>query len=268
VDWSLRVHGMVDRELRLSFDDLLDMPMRERYVTLTCVSNEVGGRYAGNARWLGVPIADVLRRAGVQRGADQVVSRSADGWTSGTPVAAVTDGRDALLAVGMNGEPLPQSHGFPVRMVVPGLYGYVSATKWLVDLELTTFDAYDPYWVKRGYAAQAPIKTMTRIDTPKPLATLRGGEVAVAGVAWAPHRGIDGVEVRIDEGAWQPARLGAVPTKDTWRQWILPWQPAPGRHSIQARAVDAVDGTQTGSRAEPFPDGASGWHSIVVTVKA
>ena len=205
--WRLRIHGMVDRELTLTFDDLLARPMVERVVTLACVSNEVGGRLIGNARWLGVPLADVLAEAGVQDGADQLVSRSYDGWTCGTPTAIVLDGRDALLAVGMNGEPLPVSHGFPVRMVVPGLYGYVSATKWVTELELSTFDAFDAYWVRRGWAVEGPIKTMSRIDTPRHGAGLRPGTVTIAGVAWAQHRGITKVEVQVDEAAWQEARL-------------------------------------------------------------
>ncbi len=266
-DWSLRVHGMVDRELRIDYTDLLDRPMVERDITLTCVSNEVGGRLAGNARWLGVTLADVLEAAGVHADADQLVSRSADGWTCGTPVRTVLDGRDAILAVGMNGEPLPQSHGFPVRMVVPGLYGYVSATKWVVDLELTTFAAYDAYWVKRGYAEQAPIKTMTRIDTPKSLAEVRPGRVAIAGVAWAQHRGIDAVEVRFDNGPWQPARLADEASADTWRLWSYEWDASPGRHTVQARATDGTGDVQPEERAPIFPNGASGWHSVIVNVR-
>ena len=199
-EWSLRVHGMVDRELTLDFDQLTARPLIERDITLACVSNEVGGPYVGNARWVGASLADLLDEAGVDPAATQLVSKSVDGFTVGTPVSAVTDGRDAMLAVAMNGEPLPIEHGFPVRMVVPGLYGYVSATKWLVDLELTTFDAFDPYWIRRGWAEQAPIKTQSRIDTPKPLASVPAGEVTIAGVAWAQHRGIERVEVRVDDG--------------------------------------------------------------------
>ncbi len=266
-DWSLRVHGMVDRELTLDFADLLDRPMVERIITLACVSNEVGGSLVGNARWLGVPLRDVLESAGVHEGADQLVSRSADGWTAGTPVRIVTDGRDALLAVGMNGEPLPQSHGFPVRMVVPGLYGYVSATKWLVDLELTTFDAYDAYWVRRGWAEQAPIKTMARIDTPRAVATLDAGRVVIAGTAWAQHRGIDTVEVRVDDGLWSAASLAAEASVDAWRLWSHEWVATPGQHTLQARAIDGNGDVQTERRAEPFPDGASGWHSVDVEVR-
>jgi DMSO/TMAO reductase YedYZ molybdopterin-dependent catalytic subunit len=189
-----------------------------------------------------------------------------DGFTVGTPTAIATDGRDAMLAFAMNGEPLPPGHGYPVRMVVPGLYGYVSATKWLVDLELTTFDAYDPYWVQRGWAAEAPIKTMARIDAPKPLARLAAGTVAVAGVAWAQHRGIERVEVRVDGGAWTEARLAKVGSIDTWRQWVYEWNAAPGNHSIEVRATDGDGVIQTDVRNEPFPSGATGWHSVVVTV--
>ena len=265
-DWRLRVHGRVRRELELDFRQLLARPLMERDITLSCVSNEVGGGYVGTARWTGVPLADLLREAGVEAGADQLVSRSADGFTIGTPTAVVLDGRDAMLAVAMNGEPLPLTHGFPVRMLVPGLYGYVSATKWLVDLELTSFGDFDPYWVRRGWARQAPVKTMSRIDTPRPLARLAAGQVAVAGVAWAQHRGIRRVEVRADGGPWRPARLAAEHSADTWRQWVWPWEATPGRHTLEVRATDGTGATQPEDRAPPFPDGATGWHSVVVTV--
>ena len=265
--WSLNVKGMVDRPRSYTFDDLLARPdVVERDITLVCISNEVGGPYAGNARWLGVPLAAILDEVGVQDGADQLVSRSVDGFTAGTPTAVVTDGRDALVAFGMNGEPLPIAHGFPVRLVVPGVYGYNSATKWVRELELTTFAAYDAYWAARGYAQQGPLKTLTRIDTPRGLAKLTAGPTAIAGVAWAIHRGIDQVEVRIDDGPWQPARMGDVVNGDTWRQWMLPWDATPGNHNITARATDGDGELQTEARAEPLPDGASGWHSIVVLV--
>ena len=264
--WRLRLHGMVDRPRTFTYDDLLKRRLVERDITLVCVSNEVGGHYAGTARWLGVPLAELLREAGVKPGADQLVSRSVDGFTAGTPVATVLDGRDALVAVAMNGEPLPVNHGFPARLIVPGLYGYVSATKWLSDLELTRFADFDAYWARRGWAAQASIKTMARIDTPRGLSSQPAGRLAVAGVAWAPHTGITGVEVRIDDGPWQPARLGTGPTADTWRQWVLDWDATPGRHSITARAVDGSGVTQTDERRPPMPDGASGWHSVVVLV--
>ncbi|MEU9982191.1 molybdopterin-dependent oxidoreductase [Streptomyces sp. NPDC050856] len=270
--WRLRVHGRgVRRPLVLSFQNLLDRELVERDITLACVSNEVGGPYVGNARWLGVRLADVLAEAGVrapsQGGpADQLVARSVDGMTLGSPVEEVMDGRDALLAVGMNGEPLPFDHGFPVRMVVPGLYGYVSACKWIEDIELTTFDAYDPYWVKRKWARKAPVKTQARIDTPKPFARPATGTVMVAGVAWAQRRGVDRVEVRVDDGPWQQADLAAEDTIDTWRQWSFPWRATPGSHTLTVRATDRTGRTQTQRRTRTIPDGASGWHSVVVSV--
>ncbi len=264
--WKLRVHGMVEREIVLDYPALLGRPLIERDITMTCVSNEVGGTLVGTARWLGAPLKDLLAEAGVRPGADQLLGTSADGMTIGTPTAAVLDGRDAMLAVGMNGEPLPLEHGFPVRMLVPGLYGYVSGTKWLLDLELTTFAAADPYWVQRGWAEQAPIKTSSRIDTPKPFARLAAGRVAVAGVAWAQHRGIETVEVRVDDGEWRPARLAADPSVDLWVQWVYEWDAPPGSHTITVRATDRSGQTQPEQRARPFPSGSTGWHSIVVTV--
>jgi DMSO/TMAO reductase YedYZ molybdopterin-dependent catalytic subunit len=265
-EWSLEVHGMVEEPLSLTYEQLVARPLIERDVTLACVSNEVGGRYVGNARWVGVPLADLLSAARVLPGADQLVSRSADGWTAGTPTSVVMDGRDAMLAVAMNGEPLPLEHGFPVRMIVPGLYGYVSATKWLVELELTTFEAFDPYWVERGWAEQAPIKTQSRIDTPSQADRLLAGEVAIAGVAWAQHRGIEKVEVRIDDGPWRAAELGTADTEDTWRQWVLRWRAVPGSHMLTVRAIDGTGALQTEEVAPPFPDGATGYHTIEVDV--
>ncbi len=264
--WRLRIHGMVDHERTLGYEELLARPSIERDVTLACVSNQVGGHYIGNARWIGAPLADLLEESGVHAEATQLVSRSADGFTIGTPTAVVLDGRDAMLAVSMNGEPLPLEHGFPVRMIVPGLYGYVSATKWLVDLELTTLEAYDAYWVQRGWAKEAPIKTQSRIDTPRPYADVAAGEVAIAGIAWAQHRGIERVEVRIDEGPWLEATLGAEDTIDTWRQWVYRWDAGPGRHLLAVRATDGDGVTQTAGRAAPFPDGATGHHAIMVDV--
>ncbi|MFE7946857.1 molybdopterin-dependent oxidoreductase [Streptomyces sp. NPDC057426] len=270
--WHLRIRGRgVTRTRTYTLDQLLARPLIERDITLTCVSNEVGGPYVGNARWLGVPLADLLREAGVRppsRGgaADQLVARSVDGMTLGSPVEDVMDGRDAMLAVGMNGEPLPFAHGFPVRMLVPGLYGYVSACKWITDVELTTFDAYDPYWVKRKWARRAPIKTQARIDTPKPFGRPAAGVVTVSGVAWAQHRGITRVEVRVDDEPWQDADLAAQDTVDTWRQWSYRWNAAPGGHTITVRATDGTGQVQTENRARTVPDGASGRHSVFVNV--
>nr|WP_107383057.1 molybdopterin-dependent oxidoreductase [Streptomyces agglomeratus] len=270
--WRLRIHGKgVRRPVTVTFQDLLERELTERDITLTCVSNEVGGPYVGNARWIGVRLADLLREAGVKppsRGgpADQLVARSVDGMTLGTPVEDVMDGRDAMLAVGMNGEPLPFVHGFPVRMIVPGLYGYVSACKWIEDIELTTFDDYDPYWVKREWAREAPVKTQSRIDTPKPFARPTAGTVMVAGVAWAQRRGVERVDVRVDDGPWQPADLAAQATVDTWRQWSFPWKATPGGHTLTVRATDRTGAVQTEKRTRTIPDGADGWHSVVVTV--
>jgi DMSO/TMAO reductase YedYZ molybdopterin-dependent catalytic subunit len=264
--WRLRVHGMVAKELDLTFEDLLKRPLTEADITIACVSNQVGGPYVGNARWLGASLAALLREAGVRRGADQILSTSSDGWTCGTPVEAVMDGRNALLAVGMNGQPLPVAHGFPARMLVPGLYGYVSATKWVVDLELTTFAAKKSYWAQRGYTPQAPIKTESRIDIPKPLQQVKAGRTAVAGVAWAPHRGIDRVQVRADSGSWHDAKLAVVPGIDTWRQWVWEWDATPGLHQLEARATDATGATQPSRRVPIFPNGATGWDSVTVTV--
>jgi DMSO/TMAO reductase YedYZ molybdopterin-dependent catalytic subunit len=264
--WSLRIHGMVDKEINLSFSELMNRPMIERDITLCCVSETVGGKYIGNARWQGVRLADILREAGVRKGAEQIVSRDANGMSIGTPVAAVMDGRDAMLAVGMNGVPLPQEHGFPVRMVVPGLYGYVSACKWIVDMELTTWAAFDAYWVKRKWSQQAPIKTESRIDTPKKGSSLRAGKIPVAGVAWAQHKGIAAVEVSIDGGRWRKAKLAPQDTIDTWRQWYIVWDATPGTHHIQVRATDKTGYTQTKKVHRSEPNGATGWHTIKVTV--
>ena len=265
--WRLRIHGMVEREIEVSFADLLRRPLIETYVTLTCVSNPVAGPYIGNARWLGASLASLLREARPRAGADQILSTSTDGYTSGTPVQAVLDGRDALLAVAMNGQPLPVEHGFPARMVVPGLYGYVSATKWVTDLKLTTFAAETGYWAQRGWLQQAPIKTESRIDVPFSGATKPAGRTAVAGVAWAQHRGIDAVHVRVDRGPWQEATLAAVPGIDTWRQWVWYWDATPGTHLIEARATDDTGYTQTASQAPPPPNGASGYPAVQVTVR-
>jgi DMSO/TMAO reductase YedYZ molybdopterin-dependent catalytic subunit len=262
---------MVDRELRISFDELLGRGLREYDITLTCVSNVVGGELVGNARWLGVRLDELLAEAGVQADADQVVGRSFDGYTCGFPVDAAMDGRNAIVAVAMNGEPLPLEHGFPARLVVPGLYGYISATKWLTEIELTTFERFESYWVPRGYADRAPIKLMSRIDSVDGLGTLArnaDGGVAIGGVAWAQTIGISAVEVQIDDGPWMPAELGESLGKDTWRQWAYRWMPpATGRTSIRCRAIDGNGVIQTDERTEPLPDGASGHHQIIVFIK-
>jgi DMSO/TMAO reductase YedYZ molybdopterin-dependent catalytic subunit len=265
-EWELKVHGMVDSGFTLSFDDLLKRPIVEHDMTLTCVSNEVGGTLLGTARWLGVELAPLLKEAGLDPKADQLVGRSVDGMTIGTPIAAIMDGREAMLAIAMNGEPLLPEHGFPVRMIVPGLYGYVSATKWLIDLEVSTFAAYDPYWVKRGWKQQAPIKTSSRIDAPKSAARVKAGTVVVAGVAWAQHRGIKQVEVRVDGGEWRKAELSQAVNTDLWRQWKLEWDAPAGSHMLQVRATDATGAVQIEKRTAPFPSGSTGWQSVLVTV--
>ncbi|GAA4510394.1 MULTISPECIES: molybdopterin-dependent oxidoreductase [Nonomuraea] len=264
--WTLRVHGLVDRPIEITYEELLRRPLMEADITLACVSNEVGGPLVGNARWLGVRMADVLREAGLRPEADMLLSTSSDGFTCGTPVDVVMDGRDALFAVAMNGEPLPVAHGFPVRQVVPGLYGYVSATKWVVDVKATRFDTDEAYWTPRGWSARAPIKTESRIDVPAEGATVPAGRTTIAGVAWAQHKGVDAVEVRVDRGAWREARLAQVPGPDTWRQWALDWDATPGDHTLEVRATDAAGYTQTEQRAPVMPDGATGWHTIDVHV--
>jgi DMSO/TMAO reductase YedYZ molybdopterin-dependent catalytic subunit len=264
--WQLRIHGMVRNPITITWEQLLQRPMIERYVTLACVSNEVGGDLIGNARWLGTPIRELLDEAGPLPGADQVVQRSVDGWTCGTPTAVLRDGRDALLAIGMNGQPLPVEHGFPVRMVVPGLYGYVSACKWITEIELRTFADFDAYWVPRGWSAQGPIKTQSRIDTPRNGAKRQAGTVMVGGVAWAQHRGITKVEVQVDGGPWAVATLAGTVSSDTWRQWSYAWPATPGEHTLRVRATDRDGVTQTGTPAPTTPDGATGWHAIRVRV--
>jgi len=267
-DFTLRVHGMVDQELELSYEDLLSRRLVERRITLTCVSNPVGGEYVGNATWIGVPMRDLLREAGVRDGADAVLSTSADDFTAGTPLPVLLDDeREAIVAVAMNGEPLPLEHGFPVRMVTPGLYGYVSATKWLVDLEVTRFADFKAYWTTRGYSAEAPIKTSSRIDVPRSFARVRAGSTPVAGVAWSQDRGIAKVEVRADQGQWQEARLATEDNVNTWRQWVWDWEATPGSHKLEVRATDSTGYTQTSRRAPIAPDGSTGWHSVDVTVE-
>ncbi|MFD1146020.1 molybdopterin-dependent oxidoreductase [Saccharothrix hoggarensis] len=267
-DWRLRVHGMVDRELVLTYDDLLNRPLVEKTISLCCVSNEVGGPYISTTNFIGVSLRDILAEAGVQQGSDQLATRSVDGWTCGTPVEDIMKpDSDALLAIGMNGEPLPAEHGFPVRMVVPGLYGFVSATKWLVDAELTTFADFDAYWVKRDWARRAPIKTMSRVDRPKAFEQVPAGRFVAAGVAWAQHKGVDKVEVRVDGGPWQATKLSSEVNVDTWRMWRVELDLSAGSHTLEVRATDRTGYTQTADRAEPIPDGAAGWHTIVFTAR-
>ncbi len=266
--WQLRIHGMVRREVTITFGELLRRPLIETYVTLTCVSDPVGGPYAGNAKWLGASLADLIRQARPLAGADQLLCTSVDGFTSGTPLHVVLDGRNALLAVAMNGTALPVVHGFPARMVVPGLYGYVSATKWVTDIEVTTFASAYAYWAQRGWSQQAPIKTESRIDVPAAGASLTPGRMPVAGVAWAQHKGIAAVEVRANGGPWREARLAAVPGIDTWRQWVWEWQAPPGNYLLEARATDKTGYTQTAAQAQPAPNGATGYPSAQVTVRS
>ncbi len=266
--WQLRIHGMVQREINLSFAELIRRPLIEDYITLTCVSNPVAGPYAGNALWLGPSLRSLLREAGIKAGADQLYCTSADGFTCGSPVQTAMDGRDSMLAIAMNGQALPVEHGFPVRMVVPGLYGYVSACKWIVDIEVTTYKANVAYWAQRGWSQVAPIKTESRIDVPSGQSQLRPGKNAIAGVAWAQHKGIEAVEVRVDSGPWSHATLAAVPGIDSWRQWALNWHATPGKHLIEARATDKTGYTQTALQAPPVPNGASGYPSVPVTVSA
>ena len=266
--WQLRIHGMVEREVTISFAELLRRPLIEHYVTLTCVSNPVSGPYIGNAKWLGASLASLIRSARPRAGATQLLCTSVDGFTSGTPIQVVLDGRDALLAVAMNGSALPVEHGFPARMVVPGLYGYVSATKWVTDINVTTYGAQTAYWAQRGWSQQGPIKTESRIDVPVGGSTIKPGRAAVAGVAWAQHTGIDAVEVRIDQGAWHQATLAKVPGIDTWRQWVWYWDATPGTHVIEARATDASGYTQTPNLAPTEPNGATGYPSNTTTVRA
>ncbi len=265
--WALRVHGLVEEEITLTFQDLLDADLIETYVTLACVSNPVGGDLVGNAKWLGLPLREVLARARPLAGADMVLSTSVDGFTASTPLEVLQDDRDAILAVGMNDEPLPLDHGYPVRMVVPGLYGFVSATKWLVDLEVTRFADKEAYWTQRGWSERGPVKTMARLEVPRESARVPAGRVAVGGTAWAQHVGISGVEVQVDDGDWSEAMLSQEVTVDAWRQWSFDWEAVPGRHELRARAVYNSGQVQTERKANPVPDGASGWHTITVTVE-
>ncbi|WP_307038235.1 molybdopterin-dependent oxidoreductase [Arthrobacter sp. B3I4] len=266
--WRLTVTGMVDHEVELDFQALLAKPLTERHITIACVSNEVGGDLIGNARWLGWPVRELLAQAGPQLDADMVLSRSADGWTAGTPLEVLTDNRDALLAVGMNGEPLPLEHGFPVRLVVPGLYGYVSATKWVTELKVTRFADDVGYWTPRGWSERGPIKTSSRIDVPRGGRSVKAGTVTFAGVAWAQHRGVGKVELRVNRGDWKPAELAPAISADTWRQWKLGLPLGPGQYEVQVRATDLSGAPQVEESAPVAPSGATGYHTVTVDVKS
>lgn len=264
--WKLNVTGMVDHPLELTYDELIQLPIIEQYVTIACVSNYVGGDLVGNTAWRGVPLRTVLAMAGVQAGATQLVGRSVDGFTVGMPTSWVMDeARVPMIAIGMNGQPLPRDHGYPARLIVPGLYGYVSATKWLTELQLTTLEAFDAYWVPLGWAKEAPILTQSRIDVPGSGANLKAGQVTVAGVAWAPDRGVTKVEVAID-GAWHDARLSAPISPATWVQWLYDWDAIAGDHQIEVRATDGTGTVQTTDHSPPAPDGARGHHTIGVHI--
>ncbi|MCC3268445.1 molybdopterin-dependent oxidoreductase [Arthrobacter gengyunqii] len=266
--WELRIHGLVEQEVRINFAELLDSDLVERHLTLTCVSNPLGGDLAGTAKWLGLPVRELLARARPTADADMVLSTSIDGFSASTPLEVLQDDRDALLAVGMNGEPLPPVHGYPVRMVVPGLYGFVSATKWIIDMEVTRFDAQTAYWTDRGWAEKAPVKTMARVEVPASFARVPAGPVDVGGTAWSQQRGITGVEISIDDGDWQPALLAAEASVDTWRQFSFRTEAlSSGNHTVRARAADPQDGVQTDARADTVPDGASGWQSVQFMVE-
>ena len=261
-EWSLRIHGMVERELTLSYSELVSRRMTESWITLNCVSNQVGGGLVGNARWSGIRIADLLAGLGVSADADCVLQTSHDGWTCATPLEALTDDRDAMLAVAMNGRPLPIEHGFPVRTIVPGLYGYVSATKWVVDLEVSTFADSTGYWTTRGWSAEGPVKIASRIDVPRSGDDVAAGPVSFGGVAWHQHTGIESVEVQVDGGAWTPAELGGVPSVDTWVQWKATIDVSEGDHEVRVRATGKDGETQTSVVRSPDPDGATGWHTV------
>ncbi len=267
-DWTLTIDGDVDNELTFTFDELLEMPLIERDITLTCVSNSVGGPYVGGARWIGVRLTDLLEQAGVGSKADQLLSTDFDGMKIGTPLELATDGRDAMIALGMNGDPLPREHGYPARMVIPGLYGFISATKWLTKLTLTTYADEEAYWTERDWATNAPIKPSARIDTPKSLAEIPAGETIIGGVAWAQNDGgVAKVQVKIDGGAWSDAELGPEVGSVYWRQWFYKWDATKGQHNVAARVTDADGDVQTDVRAEPFPEGSSGIHTLILRVE-
>lgn len=264
-DWSLRIHGMVDREITLTYNDLIQREGAEAWITLNCVSNEVGGELIGNAWWSGVLLAPILEEAGLQAGADCVLQTSVDGWNCSTPLDALLDGRNAMLAVAMNGDPLPRDHGYPVRTIVPGLYGYVSGTKWVVDMEVTTFDQVDAYWTQRGWGELGPVKIASKVEVPRDGSEVEAGEVVVAGTAWMQHTGISAVDVQVDGGPWVPATLGRAADVDTWVQWRASVEVEAGGHTVSVRATDADGNVQTSVERDVLPDGATGWHSVSFT---
>jgi hypothetical protein len=262
--WQLRIHGLVERETTLTWDQLISQPMFEQYCTIACVSNEVGGHLVGNAKWTGVRLRDILGIAGPASAATQLVGRSVDGWTAGMPMAWVMDpSREPMIAVAMNGEPLPRQHGYPARLIIPGLFGYVSATKWLSELELTTWETFDGYWVPLGWAKEGPILTQSRIDTPS--GTVNAGPMPIAGVAWAPDRGISKVEIGIDD-VWYDAMLSTPISDATWVQWLHRWDATPGEHRLTVRATDGTGILQDMNHSRPAPDGARGWDSVLINV--
>ena len=263
--WRLKIDGMVTNPREFTYQELTSRPVFELDDTIACVSNEVGGNLVGNARWLGIRLDDLIKEVAPTAQADQIMGYSSDGFSAGFPLA-ILDGRDAMIAFGMNGVPLPLEHGFPARIIVPGLYGYVSATKWLTDIELTRFDKKQGYWVPRGWSALAPIKTQSRIDTPRDGSTIKTGRVAVAGVAWAPTRGISRVEVKVGDGPWREATLGPEIAKTSWRQWWIDWSATIGKSSIAVRATDGTGAVQSSNHVSVEPNGAEGWHTVSVTV--
>ncbi|WP_370290976.1 molybdopterin-dependent oxidoreductase [Nocardioides sp.] len=267
-DWRLRIHGEVENEIELTYADLVGRQVTEDWITLNCVSNEIGGELVGNAWWSGVRLADILAEAKPKAGADAVLQTSDDGWTCGTPLAALTDDRNAMLAVAMNGEPLPIEHGFPVRTIVPGLYGYVSATKWVVDMEVTRFDRIEAYWTQKGWGEFGPVKMASRIEVPGRGVEVPAGEVVCAGHAWKQHTGIEGVEVQVDDGRWQPAQIAPTAGIDTWVQWWITLDVKPGEHTVRVRAISREGEVQTGAIADVLPDGATGWHTVPFTATA
>jgi DMSO/TMAO reductase YedYZ molybdopterin-dependent catalytic subunit len=269
-DWQLKIHGMVDKPITLNYDELIKRPLVDHWITLCCVSNPVGGPLISNALFRGALLADLLREAHINPESDQLLMTSVDGMTIGAPAKVVLDGRPSLLAIGMNGAPLPIEHGYPVRVVVPGLYGYVSACKWVVDIEATMFQDSQAFWVRQGWLAEPPIRLESRIDRPRSGAVVRARTVVpIAGVAWDQHVGVSKVEVQVNDQPWQRARLAAVPSTDTWRQWVVQWTPPrPGSYTLRVRAFDAKGRPQTPVPRNPFPAGATGYHTITVSANA